>query len=210
MVCSCVEGHLPKKDLEKSRWSHKVLLFPFSLHPPSPIFRVRKQNWLLKVTWMNINSWKCHVAPGIIPNKPWLIWKNCSLKKNAQTLVLIQGHEINRETLISEGFGSGPLVAMTRMMVCYNKSFLDSCFTDACKVLVRGERKEQPSAAFKWNLLPFSKLFETMIYGLSYYSTLNAVPFLLFSLSLFSFFSKFRNTCNYLEQKEWISCAKDF
>jgi len=43
------------------------------------------------------------------------------LERNAQTLVLLQSAEINRETLITEGLGSGPSVAMTRMMVCYNK-----------------------------------------------------------------------------------------
>lgn len=52
-----------------------------SLLSSPKLFPCKKtENWLLKVTWMNINSWKCHVALGIIPNKPQLIWKNCSLK----------------------------------------------------------------------------------------------------------------------------------
>lgn len=120
-----------------------------SLLLPAPnIFRVRKQNWLLKVTWMNINSWKCHVAPGIIPNKPRLIWKNFFVKKKKEQKKKHKHWSLSKAVkstgrLISEGLGSGPLVAMIRRMVWYNKSFLDSCLKDASKVW--WEEKERNS-----------------------------------------------------------------
>lgn len=176
-----------------------------SLLLPAPnIFRVRKQNWLLKVTWMNINSWKCHVAPGIIPNKPRLIWKNFFVKKKKEQKKKHKHWSLSKAVkstgrLISEGLGSGPLVAMIRRMVWYNKSFLDSCLKDA----KFGERRKK-GTVFSCIQVKSPSIFQTLCCLWTVLFFYDCSTF----LSHFSFM-KIRNICNHLEWKEWISCVKD-